>query len=564
MRGHLRGLSVLLFWGCSNPTVASMDAAIDARSPDVEIAFDATTEPNVEVGEGAPYRSSLYPNDWTPGWQRADGARLHDFSYAGYHNSDALPQVNYPQFSVLDQGADRTGVMDSADAIRRTLALLPATGGVVYFPAGTYRVGSRIVIRRSRIVLRGEGVSSRLLLNFVATDSADQIGFVGAASMNAVDRPLAVDADALDQFVLLANADEMHVGDDIEIGFTITDAYIADHAMQAYWGHPDNAFHNEWQVFARRKIVRIAAAQNNTTRVEFDVPLRERMLVRDNASLRVVTGLLEEVGVEHLSLGNALASTADATSVDRVAVLGFRRVRDAWVHDVASFAVDGAAATAVGPAHLQSGGIRVRESKRLTLDHVALGSVQSRGDHGNGYLFETLQSNEVLIRDSSANGGRHNFIQNWGFGTSGCVWLRVTSAGGRGVHSLLGLIPTDSEYHHSLATANLVDSSQIDDGWVVGNRRTESTYAGHAGTENVFWNVRGSGRIRSFNWQRGFIIGTSASLQVVVTQDAITDAISGVSSEGTQPVDEVEFQGRAEALEPASLYQDQLARRIGQ
>ena len=36
------------------------------------------------------WRSSLYPEDWTPGFADAQGRFLHDFSYAGYHKGEAL------------------------------------------------------------------------------------------------------------------------------------------------------------------------------------------------------------------------------------------------------------------------------------------------------------------------------------------------------------------------------------------------------------------------------------------------------------------------------------------
>ncbi|OBZ14943.1 hypothetical protein A8L34_13765 [Bacillus sp. FJAT-27264] len=33
---------------------------------------------------GPPWRSSLYPENWTPGYTDAQGRFLQDFSYAGY------------------------------------------------------------------------------------------------------------------------------------------------------------------------------------------------------------------------------------------------------------------------------------------------------------------------------------------------------------------------------------------------------------------------------------------------------------------------------------------------
>jgi hypothetical protein len=63
--------------------------------------------------------------------------------------------------NVLDYGADRTGASDSATAINTAItAVATAGGGTVYFPAGTYRTNTSIVLK-DRVTLQGEGVPSR-------------------------------------------------------------------------------------------------------------------------------------------------------------------------------------------------------------------------------------------------------------------------------------------------------------------------------------------------------------------------------------------------------------------
>jgi hypothetical protein len=162
-----------------------------------------------------------------------------------------------------------------------------------------------------------------------------------------------------------------------------------------------------------------------------------------------------------------------------------------------------------------------------------------------------------LFRDCVGHAGRHNFIQNWGFGTSGTVWLRVLSDEGRawpdpsGDFVLAGL----SELHHSLAMANLIDASELDDGWSTVNRLSQSSGAGHTGTENVFWNVSGSGRIRSCQYGHGYVIGTADDV------DVRTD-INSPDAIGTEPEDDTEGIDRGDSLVPSSLYEDQLARRL--
>ncbi|MFY0537616.1 hypothetical protein [Nannocystis pusilla] len=62
----------------------------------------------------------------------------------------------------------------------------------------------------------------------------------------------------------------------------------------------------------------------------------------------------------------------------------------------------------------------------MTVADSTLELAQHRGDGGNGYLFEVMQSGEVLVRDCVARAGRHNFVQNWGFGATGIVCCGCT------------------------------------------------------------------------------------------------------------------------------------------
>jgi hypothetical protein len=137
------------------------------------------------------------------------------------------------------------------------------------------------------------------------------------------------------------------------------------------------------------------------------------------------------------------------------------------------------------------------------------------------------------------------------------VWLRCVSSGCAEVLSKdipIG-VPAYCEFHHSLATACLVDSCTLEDGWYGGNRRLESSGAGHAVTESVFWNTRGHGLIRSYQYAWGYIIGT--------TDMGVSTSLINVPADGTEPEDYVEGQGSGASLEPSSLYEDQLARRLG-
>lgn len=115
------------------------------------------------------------------------------------------------------------------------------------------------------------------------------------------------------------------------------------------------------------------------------------MKTRDSAAIRLDTGALREVGVEHLSVNNV--TTAAAASVNpRAHVFWFQRVKDAFVRDVGTYA---SALAAVQTSHLQSGGIYLVTSKRITVTGCAMEHAQNHGDGGAGYAFEaSMCSNE--------------------------------------------------------------------------------------------------------------------------------------------------------------------------
>jgi hypothetical protein len=188
----------------------------------------------------------------------------------------------------------------------------------------------------------------------------------------------------------------------------------------------------------------------------------------------------------------------------------------------------------------------------------SLENAQNRGGGGNGYLFEFSRTSELLFADVVARNGRHNFIQNWGFGNSGTVLLRCMTSGSEvwmDEGGKLVAIPAASEHHHSLAMATLVDDCRIDDGFKLENRRTWSDGAGHTSTESVVWRPSGNGLVasRQFGW--GYVIGSHAG----VTIDTRMDTWTGLWS---APEDFVEGRGQGDTLYPASLYEDQRARRL--
>ncbi len=494
-------VGLLLMLGCS--------------SPKVEATPDASLE----------WRSALYPAEWSPTFTDDAGRFLHDFSYAGFEGG-TTPPTSAPAITLQAPAGDATAM------IQRALD----DGGVVLLAPGTWRVEGTLTISKPHVVLRGSGDSTILVFTKSSGLEFGQNVTVGAAPQFGVEAPVLLDTPARATRLELGGG-ALQVGDDVVVGHVITPEFIAAHGMTGTW----RAFNDTWQPIAWRTITAIDGAT-----VTLDVPLRSPLLTRDRPSLRRVTHTLHHVGIESLSFTNAVDPAA-ALAMNQVSVFHFTGVKDVWLRDVHSVSLDGG-------AHVQSGGIRVHQSKRVTVMNSSIGRAQNRGSGGNGYLFEVRQSNEVLFRDCEARDGRHNFIQNWGFGVSGCVWQRVSSSGGTAENGFGINARGVSEFHHSLATGNLIEDSVFDDGFAIVNRGQESTGAGHTGTENVFWNVRGTGVVRSMQLGHGFVIGTDGLS--IETRDLFL-----LGHTGTEPFDWVEGVDAGSTLTPRSLFDDQRARR---
>ncbi|MBN2309649.1 MAG: hypothetical protein JXR94_11790 [Candidatus Hydrogenedentes bacterium] len=521
------------------------------------LALCAVGVASCPAGTGEPWRSALYPEEWTPAFTDGHGRFLHDFSYAGYANGEApLPSDDKAcpeKATVFDvvagYGADNTGAADATSAIQSAINAASVSGGVVYLPAGLYRCDGLLTIAASNVVLRGDGPGVTYVYFTLAEGMSNKshITFQGSVAQGS-HVLLASDGVNRSAVVQVADAAGLNVGDDVCVGWVITDEFVAEHNMTGTW----QAFNGQWKAFFHRTVTAINDAVT-PHEVTLDIPLRYPAKVRDAASLRTESGYLEQCGIESLSVANAVDWDAAWDEV-RVHTIKFRGVRDCWASEVESFASPLAEAHGY---HLQNCGFKAEDSIRVTFADCVMERAQNRGEGGCGYLFEISRCGEVLTCDCTARKGRHNFIQNWDFGTSGCVWLRCASSGGRnmlGRNIPIGL-PAYCEYHHSLTMACLVDQCNLEDGWYGGNREDWSSGAGLTVTQSVYWNTSGGGQIRSWQYGLGYIIGTQAV--------GVDTSLDSSSARGSEPEDYVEGENRGAMLTPPSLYEDQLARRLG-
>jgi hypothetical protein len=530
------------WWACADPVGPAVPAGDTAPAA-------------VETGAtgGGPWRSALYPEDWAPGFADAAGRALPDFSFAGYHRSEvALPEA-WPggSVSVVDHGADPASEDNTAAFQAAIDAVAAMGGGEVFVPAGDWRLGGDLVVTASGTRIRGDGAAATRLWFSGPATSGQRLAFRGAPESTAGRVLLAADGVAGSATVTVIDGASFSVGDPVLLDQQITAAWIAEYAMTGLWDAGSNSALDAIQVMARREVVAVAGDT-----ITLDIPLRAPLRVRDAAAIRPDPGALVEVGVQDLAIADA-TDPADALQWPRVHALGFDHVRDAFVMRVESFDPPGEPSD----DHLRSGGLAVVGSSRVTVSRCVLAHAQHRGDGGAGYAFEASGSNEVLFADVTTADVRHGFIQNWGFGSSGLVWLRARAEGDRADNGPVS-VPGRSEFHHRLAVASLFDSTYDDAGFAAYNRQEESSNAGHTAEGCVFWRVSGAGsasRLSSYQAGFGYVIGTDG-LTALVVPDLLDAAIG--ADVGTAPVDWLEGVDRGGDLVPSSLFEDQLARRL--
>lgn len=530
----------------------------------------ATPRPTPPAGA---WRSSLYPEDWTPQYKDAQGRFLADFSYAGFYDGGrGLPsQVAGPikDVTVAPYLADNTGSRDSTLNIQRAIDDIAAVGGgTVYLPAGIYKVkptanfGYALIIKSSNILFKGAGANLTYIFNDetamrekdvirVSPDATTKYSWHWLSAATAsVSTDISQDLVAPTDKIPVVNASIFHVGEWVMVLAEATADFIADHNMTGKWtsqGLGNLLFYRQ-----------ITAIDINSNTLTIDSPTKYYLLKRDRARVSKVRDSLHDIGLEDFSIGMKQVKKSDLKDADynKVGTVSYQvhqshaitinHTVNSWVRRVSSYKP----ASNPDDVHVLSNGLHLFMSKNITVDNCDFRKALYQGEGGNGYLF-VLQGQDNLILNSNAEDGRHNYDFS-GLETSGNVILASRSRRGR--------LPSD--FHMYLSPSNLVDSVILDEDYFSAvYRDTATPKHGYGTTQSVFWNVKALNpknsikfnyaiETQQFGW--GYVIGTSGK----------TNAVKAIGGFNSEPVDFVEGIGIGEKLYPPSLYLDQLSRRL--
>jgi len=562
------------------------------------------------VSAGETWSSSLYGEDWQPmpAASFATDKIIQDFSYAGY----ASGERDVPDFAggrvfdaVQDFSADPTGKSDSTSAIQAALdAASKAGGGVVFLPAGTYRVAPKddklfaLRIAADGVVLRGAGPGRTFLLNTATFMRAKAIilveGKAGASWKTESAPAIAITADLPGPTTVIPVADvsPFQAGAWVVLRSDPTKEWIEEHGEPDWLGFEDRIGH----ILYLRRVVAVDAGAGTLT---IDVPTRYTLKPRDHARVYKKDGLLQEVGLEHFSIGNLQHPGQDGwKSLDFAAPDGdytrrlaeannlpgdfaaerksaydvhgsyavvFRHVVNGWVRHVDTFRAE---ENSTG-AHLLSNGISLRHCRNVSITDCHFQLPQYGGGGGNGYMFRLDNTNDCLIANCIAESSRHGFSLS-GMACAGNVLYRChdrntarqTGATGREETGGRG-----SDHHQWFSHSNLIDTCSAENSWFEARyRHGKMSRPQHniTSAHTVFWNTLGVSNtfypfvVWSQQGRFGYVIGTRG-----LRPEVRTDGVPVEMTKPTEPVDHVEGVGRGEMLLPFSLFEDQRRRRLG-
>ena len=527
------------------------------------------------------WRSSLYPVNWTPPTSKNfyTDAFLQDYSYAGYKRGEVA--ITTPSGTIFDvtkspYNADKTGTNDATAAIQKAIDDAQTNnGGIVYLPAGTYKVnpGSNpqaLRISKSNIYLKGDGIGKTFILNTSYSMNNKRIITVsGTGSWLTLPTTKALlTADIMNPVKILPvdNTSLFKVGDMVIVRNVVGDEWITEHKETEWLGSGSSLR----GIMFCRYITAIDATKKTIT---IDVPVRYALKTRDGACVFKQNGMISEVGLMDFSIGNVQHPATsgfgeeDYTTNGTAAfdchssfVITMQTVVDSWIKNVATYKP---ASNTTG-THMLSNGILVQYSKNVTIDNTTMAYAQYGGGGGNGYSYR-VSANEVLISNSTSNYVRHGFVFSsmW---CSGNVFHKCRDintgiqCGNTGAMNTSGW---GSDHHMHFSQSNLIDNSYSENSAFVAFYRPYGTVPKHnlTSTHTAFWNIASAGNRGYCVWTQqsryGYAIGSSGTSATFKTNEN-----GAGSSAKTDPVDIVEGQGKGNDLIPQSLYNDQLTKRL--
>ncbi len=404
----------------------------------------------------------------------AAATEIPDFSFAGYHSgNDPLPGRGPVTANVRDFGARGDGQQDDSAAFLKAIAAVER--GVIFVPAGRYKITAILQIRKSGIVLRGEGPGKTTLYfpaplnnikpNWGATTTGDRTsnyswsgGFVwigGPAPRRAL-AIITAEARRGDTRISVSSVSEMKDGQIVDV----TETDNADNSLAAwiYAGDPGDTrqLRGSTRVSLVSRTKSIAAGA-----IELERPLRFDVRAEWQPRVWAFTPSVTESGVEDLTFefpseaykGHFTELGFNAVALDHTADCWVRNVR--IVNPDSGIFVTGTFNTVDGV---------VFESRRE--GNKGLAAHHGIYLYGNDNLFTHFDCRMRFIHDITVSESAGNVI-----------------ASGKG-------IDLDFDHHMRAPFENLWTDIDAGEGTRLWDSGGGNGLGRHCGTRETFWNIR--------------------------------------------------------------------------
>jgi len=399
----------------------------------------------------------------------AKGNKIPDYSYVGYHHSEkAIPMVPIIKTINAIQGDNLIHIQNAIDELENLQPDNNGFRGALLLKAGRYEVNGILKIKKSGIVLRGEGKGTIL----IATQKvkSDFIIFEGSANPEKLKTSRKKILDSYvpvgTQSVTVENGHSFQKGDAIMIERKPNQDWIKMLGMDNLSkGDPKikNWTTSQYTVSYRRKVLNVVG-----NKIYFDAPIVD--LIDPTYAEGFVykyswEGKMEEVGIENIQLDSYYASEEDENHSWNAVT--FKNVENGW-------------ATKVYANYFTYSCISIEKSSmKITVDSCEMRNHKGIVTGGRMYSFNVL-GEQNLVKNCISEKGRHDYV------TGATVAGPNVFYKSKAINSQSTTGP-----HHRWSTGLLFDTIEIEGNKIgVENRMESGSGHGWAGATCMLWNCK--------------------------------------------------------------------------
>jgi hypothetical protein len=452
------------------------------------------------------------------------GNIIPDFSRVGYyHQLKAIPVVATVKTIQPSGGDDQALIQEAINEVSKLEAGKDGFRGAILLKKGLYTIAGTIRINAGGIVLRGEGMETKLLAagkgqrSLISVTGAGNLKEIPGSRTKITDKYVPVGARSFS----VNSAEGLKVGDRIVLFRSGTMKWIQDIKMDQIEARDSTTKQwtpKEYDMQFERQITKI---ERNKVFIDNPVVMAlEEQYGGGEIYKYAYDGRISETGVEDLYCESAYASDVDEDHGWNA--ISFGKVENGWVRNVTS--------RYFGYSCVNLG----NQSKNITVTGCKCIDAKSQITGGRRYSFNN-DGQQNLFMDCYASDGRHDYVT----GAKVCgpnVFFRCKAE----------KTYADIGPHHRWAMGTLYDNIVTDGEINIQDRGNWGTGHGWAGVNQVLWNCTVSKAAVQNPWASGknYVIGLQGEKYDGRLKGRPDGEWEGRNQKGLQPVSLFEVQSK--------------------